>query len=112
MAVSGLKLNFFNVVIIPALIGMGVDHGVHYYRRWQELDKNTVAIHQELFGPLTTCTVTTMMGYFGMMFSNQAGLQSIGKIACLGLGCIWLTSLVLLPGILTLTSKKAAKAEN
>ncbi|MFC2164547.1 RND family transporter [Acidobacteriota bacterium] len=112
MAVPGLKLNFFNVVVIPALLGMGVDHGVHYYRRWKELDKNTAATHQELIGPLTTCTVTTMMGYFGMIFANQAGLQSIGKIACLGLGCIWLTSLILLPGILKVIEKRTPQQED
>jgi len=108
MSVSGLKLNFFNVVIIPALMGMGIDHGVHYYRRWKELDKNMAKTHQELLGPLSTCTATTMMGYIGLIFANQAGLQSIGKIACLGLCCIWLTSLILMPGILNTINRKTS----
>jgi predicted RND superfamily exporter protein len=100
MAAAGLQLNFFNVVIIPALIGMGVDHGVHFYRRWKELGRRAAPAQRELFGPLSACTVTTMMGYAGMIFASHPGLQSIGHTACIGLGCIWLTSLALLPGLL------------
>jgi hypothetical protein len=103
MALVGLKLNFFNVVIIPALLGLGVDHGVHYYRRWKELRENTAATQTELLGPLTVCSATTMMGYVGMVFSGHKGLQSMGLVACLGLTCISITSLVLLPGILDWT---------
>ena len=100
MGGTGFKLNFFNVVVIPTLIGLGVDHGVHFYRRWKELDRDTVSTQRELFGPLSICTVTTMMGYSGMVFANHPGLRTIGFLACLGLSCIWLTSLILFPGIL------------
>lgn len=100
MAVAGWKLNFFNLVAIPALLGMGVDHGVHYYQRWLEHGRDVGATHRELLGPLTACTVTTMMGYAGMVFASHPGLRSIGVVTCLGLACTWMTSLVLLPGIL------------
>jgi len=100
MAATGFRLNFFNVVIFPALVGMGVDSGVHFYRRWKDLEMDTGRCLHELFGPLTICTVTSMMGYSGMVFASHPGLRSIGILACLGLGCIWLTSLVLFPGLL------------
>lgn len=100
MAVSGFKLNFFNVVVFPALIGMGVDAGVHFYRRWQEMDGDTASCCGELFAPLSVCTLTSMMGYSGMAFASHPGLRSIGLLACLGLGCIWFTSLFFFPGVL------------
>jgi predicted RND superfamily exporter protein len=100
MAATGFRMNFFNVVVIPTLIGLGEDHGVHYYRRWKELGRDTAATHRELLGPLTACTLTTMMGYSGMAFASHPGLRSIGLFAILGMMCIWLTSLVLFPTIL------------
>lgn len=100
MAAAGFRLNFFNVVVIPTLIGLGEDHGVHYYRRWKELGGDTRTTHRELLGPLTACTLTTMMGYSGMAFASHPGLRSIGLFAILGMACIWLTSLVLFPAIL------------
>ena len=100
MAAAGLRMNFFNVVVIPTLIGLGEDHGVHYFRRWKELDRDTATAHRELAGPLTACTVTTMLGYSGMLFASHPGLRSIGLFAVLGMACIWLTSLVLFPALL------------
>lgn len=106
MVVAGLTLNFFNVVVFPTLIGMGVDDGVHYYRRWKERGMNTKATHEELFGPLSLTTVTTIFGYLGIAFSSHPGLQSIGILACIGLFSTWFTSLFLLPGLLKLIYKR------
>jgi hypothetical protein len=100
LAAFGLRLNFFNVVVIPTLIGLGEDHGVHYYRRWKELGRDTAATHRELRDPLTACTVTTMLGYSGMAFASHPGLRSIGLFAVAGMACIWLSSLVLFPAVL------------
>jgi len=96
----GWKLNFFNMVVLPTLLGLGVDHGIHFYRRWRELDQNTAATQLELFEPITVATLTTIMGYAGMAFAHHPGLRSIGNLAVVGLVCTWLTATVLLPGLL------------
>lgn len=96
----GWKLNFFNIVVLPTLLGLGVDHGVHFYRRWRELDCDTAATQLELFEPITVATATTIMGYAGMAFAHHPGLRSIGNLAVVGLICTWLTATVLLPGLL------------
>lgn len=106
MAVLDLKLNFFNVVVFPALIGMGVDDGVHFYRRWKELGEDTGHCYNELYNPLTVCTLTSMMGYSGMAFASHPGLHSIGILACLGLGSVWFTSLFFYPGFLEWLRRK------
>lgn len=106
MALSGIKLNFFNIVVIPSLLGMGVDHGIHFYRRWKELNGDTPKTQSELFDPLTACTITTMMGYLGMVFARHYGIQSIGITAVLGMFCLWMTSLFLFPVLLHRKSRK------
>jgi predicted RND superfamily exporter protein len=99
-AALGMKLNFFNVVVIPALLGIGVDGGVHYYRRWQEMEEDDEAAQKELFDPLSIAIWTTMVGYAGMVFAEHPGIRSIGIFATLGLACIWLATLFLMPGLL------------
>lgn len=96
----GWRLNFFNMVVLPALLGLGVDHGVHYYRRWRELHNDTASTQLELFEPISVATLTTIMGYAGMAFAHHPGLRSIGNVAIVGLTCTWVTALVLLPGLL------------
>lgn len=100
MILLGWKVNFFNMVVLPSLLGLGVDHGVHYYRRWRELSCHTAETQLELFEPITVATLTTIMGYAGMAFAHHPGLRSIGNLAIVGLTCTWLTALVLLPGLL------------
>ena len=87
---------------------MGVDNGVHYYRRWTEKRNNTAETQKELFEPLTVCTLTTMLGYSGMIFANHPGIHSIGVLACIGLSFIWGSSLFLLPGLLDWVYQKRA----
>ena len=106
MAIVGMKISLFNIIVIPALLGMGVDGGVHYVRRWRESSRSTKIVQRELFGPLSLASFTTMLGYSGMVFAHHSGIRSIGIFACLGLLMIWITTLVLLPGILNIISKR------
>lgn len=101
MLLLGWKVNFFNMVVLPSLLGLGVDHGVHYYRRWRELGCRTAETQLELFEPITVATLTTVMGYAGMALASHPGLRSIGNLAIVGLGCTWVTAMVLLPGLLS-----------
>jgi len=105
MGVFGIKINFYNIIVFPALLGMGVDDGVHFIRRWKEKNQHAWETQSELFGVLTITTVTTMLGYGGLTLAHHPGLNSIGVLACIGLSSIWVASLFLLPGLLHLFYK-------
>ncbi|MFQ5560785.1 MAG: RND family transporter, partial [Nitrospinota bacterium] len=47
MGAISFKLNFFNIVVLPTLLGMGVDNGVHFYCRWKQC-RNTKTTLTEL----------------------------------------------------------------
>lgn len=100
MAWFNIQMNHYNVIVIPALLGMGVDDGVHYYLRVKELDGNVHKVQKELWSPLSVCTLTTITGYFGLIMSSHTGLRSIGIMAIIGMISMWITSLILLPGLL------------
>ncbi len=108
MALLNIKLNYFNIVAFPSLIGMGDDYGVYYYRRWRELRGSGRVTHDEMAESMSISAVTTILGYSGMAFAHHQGLNSVGTVACLGLFLIWATSLILLPGALQLFSRKRA----
>jgi len=80
------------------------------YRRWRELEGDVPAVQRELFDPLSIANWTTMIGYSGMVFANHPGIRSIGIFACVGLLCIWITTLFLLPGMLTLVAGVKSRA--
>lgn len=107
MVLLNFKLNLFNMVVLPVLLGMGVDNGVHFFRRWKEKEGHTGETQKEFLNPLTLTTATTILGYGGLTLAHHPGLQSIGLLACLGLASNWATSLFLLPGLLDLSSRRA-----
>jgi len=106
MVILGMHMNLFNVIMIPALLGMGVDNGVHMFTRWKEYQGQTKKTVAELIVPLFLCTFTTMLGYAGMLIANHPGLRSIGALAILGMMVLWLTSVIMLPAMLEHFMKK------
>ena len=102
MGVAGLKVNFFNIVVFPALLGMGVDDGIHYFRQYRETRGDIGQTQRDLFGTLSLTTFSTVLGYAGLMLASHPGLFTIGLLATIGLVCIWFVSLFLFPAILRL----------
>ncbi len=110
MAMLGLKLNFYNMVILPTLLCMGVDGNVHYYDRWKELGCDIEATQKDSFESLTLAVLTNLLGYAGLLVADHSGLRSIGDFACIGLALIWVTNLFLLPGLIKIFYSKKIKA--
>jgi hypothetical protein len=106
MAILSMNLNLFNVIMIPALLGLGLDNGIHMFTRWKEFHGNTKNAVSELFFPLFLCDFTTMLGYVGMIFVAHPGLRSIGMLAVLGMMILWAVSVFIMPGMLEHFMKK------
>ena len=99
----GLKLNIFNLVIFPILLGIGIASALDLYHRFQEEGKNKNAL-QTMFSAtgnsLLLATTTTMVGFASMLFADHQGLKSIGQVALTGMGCLLVASLLLYPAYL------------
>lgn len=103
MALFGLRLNFYNMIIIPAMIGMGEDNSIHVVDRFNEVKRRSlVAVLKTSGGAALMASLTTMLGYSGLCVSRHPGLQSIGWMAIIGMGTCLVASLVLLPVLLQL----------
>lgn len=83
------KLNIFSVVAFPLLIGLSIDDGIHLYHRWRETHCLRTVL-REIGGPITMTTLTTFIGFAGLIFADHVGVQSLGLTAGLG---VWLTLL-------------------
>lgn len=101
MAALHLKLNFYNMIIIPAMIGMGVDNSVHVVHRFIEEGRdNMIHTLRTSGGAALMASLTTMFGYGGLCFTRHPGLESIGMMALVGMGTCLIGSLVLMPLLL------------
>lgn len=101
MRLIGMQLNFFNIVVFPSIVGIGVDNGVHIYHRFQDEGADSLYFVLRRTGvAIAMTTLTTMVGYSGLALAAHPGLESIGQLAIVGLGTTFLAAVVVLPALI------------
>jgi predicted RND superfamily exporter protein len=97
----GIKLNFYNMIIIPAVMGMSIDNSIHIYHRYEEMGRGSLAKVLGSTGVAAMlASLTNASGFFGLLFCVHKGLYSIGLLAVIGVGTCFLSTLVFLPALL------------
>ncbi|NBB77644.1 MAG: MMPL family transporter [Bacteroidetes bacterium] len=100
MLLFGLKFNFYNLVVLPAILGIGCDNGVHLAHRFRdEGRKNMWEVLSSTGQHITIGSLTTMMGFAGLLLTTHPGLNSIGIMAVTGIGMTLFTALTFLPSM-------------
>jgi len=96
-----IRLNIINMVVLPSVLGIGIDNGIHIFHRYREEGSTRVRhIIRTTGGAAFLTTLTTILGFAGTLMASHAGLQSLGLVACIGLGTCMLGSLTVLPALL------------
>jgi predicted RND superfamily exporter protein len=103
---NGWTINILNMVVLPTLIGIGIDTSIHLYHRGKELQRQKAnGESTDTMGLVISTTgaaagmssVTTAIGFGGMVIANNPGLASIGLMAPVGI-CVCYLCCVLLTG--------------
>jgi len=103
----GLKFNFYNLVVLPAILGIGCDNGVHLAHRYRAEGKKSMwEVLSSTGQHITIGSFTTMLGFAGLLFTSHPGLQSIGVMAVIGIGLTLLTALTFLPAMVQFLEDK------
>ncbi len=98
-----MKLNFYNMVAIPTVIGIGVDNGVHVYHRYRQEGPGSVrTVVRHTGSAVTLSSLTTMVGFSGLVLARHPGLNALGTLALLGIGATLVAALTVLPATLRL----------
>ncbi|MDX1617532.1 MAG: MMPL family transporter [Balneolaceae bacterium] len=101
MMLTGMMFNFYNLVVLPAILGIGEDNGVHLAHRYRDEGKNSMwEVLSSTGQHVTVGSFTTMLGFSGLLFTNHPGLQSLGTMAVIGIGMTWLTAITFLPALI------------
>jgi hypothetical protein len=101
--IADIPFNFANIIVLPLILGIGVDSGIHLVHRHrsgllggQNLLRTSTA-SAVLFSALTTgATFATLM------MSHHLGISSLAQLLTIGIGFMVAANLIVLPAILTL----------
>jgi hypothetical protein len=87
-----IHLNFFNLVVMPAVVGLGIDASIHL---WHARTKPT--LHATAKASLLAA-LTTVAGFSGLLVARHPGLHSIGVLGVVAVtACIGVAFLALYP---------------
>ncbi len=101
MIVTGMMFNFYNLVVLPAILGIGEDNGVHLAHRYRDEGHGRMWNVLSSTGQhVTIGSMTTMLGFSGLLFTNHPGLQSLGVMAVIGIGMTLVAGLTFLPALI------------
>jgi predicted RND superfamily exporter protein len=109
MGALDLKFTLFNMPILPAILGIGVDNGVYLtdtIRRTHGEPEALTRALQETGGAILAATFTTVAGFGAFMVADSAGLRSIGAVASLGITLAAVAALVVLPTLWVLGERR------
>jgi uncharacterized protein len=114
MVLLDIQMNFINIFVTTMVIGIGVDYGVHVLHRYRELRDvpwpEFEAGLNETGKAVTAAALSTVLGFGSIVFSSYPGLQSTGKVACLGGVTTCLVAITVLPAILALRRRARERA--
>jgi len=103
----GFKFNFYNLVVLPAILGIGCDNGVHLAHRYREEGQNSMwRVLASTGQHITMGSLTTMLGFAGLLFTMHPGLRSIGIMAVIGIGMTLVSALTFLPAMVQFLEDK------
>ena len=100
MVIFRFDFNFFNLIVLPMIIGIGIDDGVHLTNTFRTAHRDNMLDAMSQTGRAVVLTsFTTLVGFGSLSLSHYPGLKSIGYVAIIGISACLLASIIVLPAI-------------
>jgi len=105
--VFGIPFNFANVIVIPLLLGMGVDSGIHLVHRvrYAPLPEGNL-LRTSTARAVVLSALTTLASFGTLGFTSHLGMASLGQLLSLGLALILFCNLLVLPVVVAMMARR------
>ena len=100
MVVLGIPLNVANVIVLPLLLGMGVDNGLHVVGRFRESGSIAAVYRSSTPRAVLVSVLTTLLSFVALAFADHRGMASMGQLLAIAIGFILFATLIVLPALL------------
>ncbi|MBW2568321.1 MAG: MMPL family transporter [Deltaproteobacteria bacterium] len=107
MVIFRLDFNFFNIIVLPMIVGIGIDDGIHLTNTFRQSGHLEIPKEMSRTGRAVVLTsLTTIAGFGSITLAHYPGLQSIGYVAVIGVSSCLIASIVVLPAIFTMIHRR------
>jgi hopanoid biosynthesis associated RND transporter like protein HpnN len=109
---ADIPFNFADVIVLPLLLGIGVDSGIHLVHRARvdaEVESNLLATSTARAVAYSALTTIASFGSLGL--ATHLGLATLGRLLTLGVGFTIVCNLIVLPALIGLRPRRPKLAE-
>ncbi|MGD8537563.1 MAG: MMPL family transporter [Candidatus Aminicenantes bacterium] len=107
MKLTGQQLTVMNIMGLPMIVGIGIDDGVHIIHRWRQEGKRKIdTVFASTGKAILLTSLTTMLAFGSLVFAIWRGFGHLGAALFLGVGACFLTTVLILPGIIGFIERK------
>jgi hopanoid biosynthesis associated RND transporter like protein HpnN len=100
-----IPFNFADVIVLPLLLGIGVDSGIHLVHRARVSGDATNLLGTSTARAVGYSALTTIASFGTMGFASHLGLATLGQLLTLGVFFTLLCNLVVLPALISLGTR-------
>jgi hopanoid biosynthesis associated RND transporter like protein HpnN len=112
MALLGVDFNPANLIVLPLILGIGVDDGVHVLHDYRSQQGSvSYRMSASTMNAIVLTSLTSMIGFGSMMLAAHRGLYSLGMVLVIGVGSCLFVSLVPLPAVLTIARGRSQSSD-
>ena len=106
MIVFDLRVGLYNMIVLPMVLGTGIDGSIHLYHRFQELGPSQILTVLKTTGAsVIASSFTTLAGFSGLLFVEHLGVKSIGTLAVAGILSTLIAVFCFMPGLMLLLNR-------
>jgi len=108
-------LNILTIVLLPMLIGLGIDYSIHFLARyeedWASGQTAGLGLRRTLAGTrraILAAALTTAFAFFTLVLTGYKGLMELGLLSASGILLAALATLTVLPALLALVGRRGS----
>jgi hopanoid biosynthesis associated RND transporter like protein HpnN len=99
--VLSVPFNFANVIVIPLLLGMGVDTSIHLVHRFRtDAPPGGNLLRTSTAAAVLLSALTTIASFGSLGLASHLGMASLGRLLALGIALILACNLAVLPALI------------
>ncbi|MEM9695362.1 MAG: MMPL family transporter, partial [Myxococcota bacterium] len=108
MRLVGLDFDAANIVVLPLIMGIGVDAGVHLIHRMRQSadERDGIAsidtVVRGTGAAVALASLTTIAGFASLMLAEYGAMKSLGLAMTIGIASTLLASVLVLPSMMLL----------
>lgn len=100
LVVLGQRFNFANVIVLPMLIGMSIDSGVHLVHRHRMGGDEGDVLSTSTARAVFYSALTTILAFGSLGFAPHRGMAGLGQLLAIGTFLVLISYVVVLPAVL------------